>query len=236
MQGKTYTYHYDAQIQKFSAQVMRAVSGFIVKDGVERNGEIKSERIPVSYGSPDRIVAAITSSNRKFVNHRVPMIGVFLTTIASNESVKKNPFHKESVPYRDSVGNQRTAERGVGPSLTLGYEVSIYASSTSQLMEILEQFILVFHNGITVQKSNDPHDPNFRANLRLADINTEVSYPVGAQRRVMAATLNFELGIVLSYPKNINGGAILEFEMNIDQQEPEDSLNETDPVDETEGV
>lgn len=233
MQGNTYTYHYDAQIQKFSAQAMRAISGFTVKDGVERDGTIRTERIPVSYGSPDRIIAAITSSDRKFVNHRVPMFGIFLTTIMNNEVTKKNPFHKEAIPYKDSTGEQKTTVRGVGPSLSLGYEVSIYASSTSQLMEILEQFILVFNSGISIQKNNDPLDPNHRAMLRLADINTEVSYPVGAQRRVMAATLNLELDIVLSYPKDINGGIVEQVQMEVDQATPED-LNETDPVEEDE--
>lgn len=194
-----YDYKHDDQIEKFTLQVTRALSGFQVR--ADSDGNL--QRVPVAFGAPERIVAAINSNDDKFTNYSIPMMGVMISNFDINPDRMATSHHNEALTFRDETGTHKQLNRTVGVPLELAYEVAVYASSISQLLEIVEQVSLTFYDGVTIQKSNDITDSNYRAKLRLNGIGSNITYPVGTGRNLSSVSLSFTLNIMLSYPKAI---------------------------------
>ena len=72
---------YENQIERYLSQVIRAFSTFTVKDGVVRNGQQYEEKVPVMFGSPSRVVAAILNKDTEYKNVKVPLMAVNLASI-----------------------------------------------------------------------------------------------------------------------------------------------------------
>ena len=194
-----YDYNHDDQIEKFTLQVTRAMSGFQVR--ADNQGGL--QRVSVAFGAPERIVAAINSNDDKFTNYTVPMMGLMLTSMDINPDRMTTSHFSEALTFRDDLGDHKQLNRTVGVPIELSYEVAVYASSISQLLELVEQISLTLYDGITVQKSNDITDSNYRAKLRLSGISSGISYPVGTGRNLATVNLNLVLNIMLSYPQSV---------------------------------
>lgn len=229
MATRLYPHLYGEQIETYTGQVMRALSGFQVVDaGVTRNGQSPQlERVPVAFGAMDRIIAAILNKDKKeFVNHKLPMIGVALSNISIDQEVAPSRRHIQSTVYKDDQGTYNQVDRKPGPGLILTYEANVLASSMLQLFEIIEQMMLAFHNDITIQKSNDIFDENYRSTLVMQDLTSDVTYPVGTQQRMVAMTVSFEMNVRLSYPRGFNTDYVNTITANIYDEESDNLVEE----------
>lgn len=222
-----YNYNHDYQIEKYTLQVTRAMSGFQVKADLQGN----LKRVPVAFGAPERIVAAINSKEDKFTNYSVPMMGIMLTSFDMNPDRMYSSHHSDALTYRNELNEHKQLNRTVGVPIELSYEVAVYASSITQLLELVEQISLTFYDGITIQKSNDITDSNYRSKLRLAGIGSNISYPVGMGRNLASVTLSLTMNTMLSYPKSIVDTYIQQVELSTGLEGGE--LVEVDVVDES---
>lgn len=195
------TEYYNNQIERYLSQIIRAFSIFTVSDGVVRDGLTHTEKVPVIFGSPSRVVAAIVSGDAKFRNVKVPIMSVNLTGISLDDEAKLNRYHQNEMTYRDSAdGVMKNVKRTTGCALRLEIDLNIYASSVSQLMEIFERVALTFNPEVVIQKSTDVFDSDYITAIRLEGISNNITSPLGANNRVAELALQFSIPVRLSYP------------------------------------
>jgi hypothetical protein len=210
-----YPYRNGEQFKKYIGQFMRVFSGFQVKDGVARGGEVRTKRVPVVYGSMSRVVANVLTKKSRFVAASVPVLAVNMTGIQVDQENKPNPYHTDKVS-KHMIGSNDTLERKLGPAFILPMDVSIYASSTTELFEILEQILLIFNPRVTIQVDTDAHNADYITDITLVGIQPEIQTPLSTQKEVIMLTLNFEVPVRLRYPHGIDtDSVILEITNNI---------------------
>lgn len=207
-----YTYQNDSQVEKYISQFMRAMSGFQVKETYEG---LEFRKVPVRYGSMDRIVASVLQGRDSMSNNPVPMMAVHLEGIEKDEDRKVSHHHRDIVAYRKDSGEVASSERIAGPALTLNLELAVYASSTTQLFEIVEQLLLIFNPRITIQTDNDVFNSDYISEIELTSINTDTQYPLGTDHRVVMQTFGFRVPVRLRYPYTVDGNVIETVKANI---------------------
>ena len=191
---------HERQIERYLSQIIRAFSNFYVHDGVVRDGEVHSEKVPVIYGSPSRVVAAFLSDKDEFRNVKVPIMAVNMTSIELDDEAQLNPYHENEFSYVSvNDGERKNIRRISGKSLRLGIDLHIYGSSVQELMQIFENVVLTFNPEVVIQKSSDFLDQDYITSIRLEGINNEISNPLGEDSRVAEMTLNFTVPVTLSY-------------------------------------
>jgi len=219
MSNALYPYRYDAQIEKYIQQFMRALSGFQVQDGVDRDndGSFHTERVPVVYGNMSRIVASILNKRETFPNTKLPMIAANMTGFEQRPEGKKSHFHVDSLSNAqlNLPDGTSSVHRIIGPPYNLTMEVNIYASSTSELFAIVEQILLVFNPRLTIRLSTDGYDPNYITEIILNSIQPEIQYPMGTESRTVMMGMDFTVPVRLSYPKGLSDGIINEIHSRI---------------------
>ena len=208
-----YPFRSDQQVERYIAQFMRVFSGFQVRDGVERNGERKLERVPIVYGNMSRIVASVLQKRGTFQNNRIPIMAANLRALELDPQRKKSHHHVDSV-----VMNGKGTDRIIGPALNLQMELSLYCSSTEQLFQLLEQILLNFNPRVTIQVDNNVLNSDFITEIELLSIDPEIQYPMGTEQQLVMLTLQFNVPVRLRYPMDMDGPLIKEIHLNIFQE------------------
>lgn len=223
------------QIERYLSQVIRAFRGFTVKDGVQRNGEDHVENVPVLFGTPSRIVAAIMSSHESFRNVKLPLMAVNMTGLALDEESTLNRYHEGEVGFKRKDGETEIIRRLTGPALRMEITLSIYASSVSQLMELFEKIMLTFNTEVKIQKGNDIRDQDYITAIKLESVQSEIESPLGERTRSARMAMNFTVPIRLSYPVLL-GEAIDQIVLDVKtaDTEPETTIIELGEVPEDE--
>lgn len=217
---------YDNQIERYLSQIIRAFSGFTVKDGVARDGSVYEEKVPVIFGSPSRVVAAMLSNDEKFRNVKVPMMAVGMTGLEPDDESRLNPYHETELGYKRASDNTAVHVRRIaGVPLRINVDLNIYASSVTQLMEMFEKIVLTFHPEVTIQKSTNVIDPDYITSIKLEGISNEISRPLGNSHRTVEMALQFSAPIRLSYPLK-ESDPIDEIRLRVYDEPPMDMISD----------
>ena len=202
MTNKTeYPYLESRQFERYLSQFIRVFSGFQTQDGIERNGTRQLKRVPVVYGNMSRITAHMLKKGDKYLNQKIPIIGVNLEGIEVNVEARRNSRHVEEFStYKSNPTNPRNIERLIGPPFILSLSVSIYASSTVELFDIVEQILLIFNPRITITVDSKALNADHITEIELTGINSELQYPLGMDQQVVVYSLVFQVPVRLRYP------------------------------------
>lgn len=196
-----YPYRKTDQISKYILQILRVFSGFQVQDGVVRNGTIKTKRVPVTYGGMSRIVASLISKGDYLTNNSIPIMAVNVTGLELDPNNKRT--HRQADQRVVNKGSDlpvKVVNRLSGVPLILNFELSIYASSITEMYELLEQILLIFNPRVVIQKSTDIVDSEYITDVTLEAISNDIQYPMGTDSRLVMQTLSFSAPIRISYP------------------------------------
>ena len=199
-------FYYDAQIRRYLLQFCNIFVGLQVQTGKGTCDEPEFMTVPIMVGSRDRVVAAIQAGNTQNKPFTLPALAATMSGL-------------ELAPQRKGVGvvDRRVflPEGGVYPTdLTtvvrvmpipylMSVELSIYASNTQQLHQILEQVLMLFNPVLQIQTTDSAFDWTKITSVELTSINNEENYPPGGDRRVLTWTLSFEVPIHLSAPMDL---------------------------------
>lgn len=205
-----YPYRYNRQFERYLSQFKRVLSGFQVRDGVERDGKVHTRRVKVVYGSMSRIVASVLNKREGFTNQTLPIIGMHLSGIEKDTQNKKNFHHIDAVPYTDAQGDKKSYQRLMGPAFNLNVSVDIYASSHEEIFSILEQILLIFNPRVTIQVDNSVFNSDYLTEISLESISNDVTHPLGTETQVVSQNLSFRLPVRLAYPMDLDAGVIKE--------------------------
>lgn len=205
---------YDGQIRRYIGQTIRAFSNFVVKynDGTLR-------RIPVMYGDPDKQAASIIRQNSENAVSSVPRIAVYVTALALDRDRLSDATHVGKVHVRERAvdnsdpdnpvytgaqGKNYTIERLMPTPFNLTMKVDIWAASTDQKLQILEQVLVLFNPSLEIQTSDNYVDWTSLSVLELTNISwSSRTIPVGVQDQIDIASLTLETPIWLSPPVKV---------------------------------
>ena len=82
----------------------------------------------------------------------------------------------------------------------MSMELSVYASNTLQMHQILEQILILFDPILQIQTNDKPFDWSRLTYVELTGINNEENYPSGSEKRIITWSFNFMIPIWLSPP------------------------------------
>ncbi len=202
---------YDGQIRRYLTQTIRFFSNFAVKydDGT-------LHRIPVAYGDADRQVATIMRQNSENVINSVPRISVYVkelkldrdrmadATYTGTLQFRNREIDPDTNSYTSSQGRTYSVERIMPTPFKLSMNVDIWASSTDQKLQILEQILVFFNPSVELQTNDNYVDWTSLSVLNLDDITwSSKQVPVGTNLTIDVATLVVDTPIWISAPAKV---------------------------------
>lgn len=201
-------FFYSGQMRRYISQTIRFFSNFVVQYG---DGSL--HQIPVVYGDADRQSATIMHQNSENVVNSVPRISVYITdlkldrdrladaTYVGKLNVRERGMDPSTGSYNSTNGRNYTVERIMPTPFTLKMKVDIWASSTDQKLQILEQILIFFNPSVEFQTSSNYVDWTSLTVVNLDDINwSSRTVPVGTNLTIDIATLTLSMPIWLSPP------------------------------------
>ena len=199
-------YYYTKQIKKFITQFCNIFTGLEVRTGLGKNGEApRVIKVPIRYGSSDRVVSSISAHNTQNATITLPMTSAYLTGIEMTPERRKGVgmvtnttiVENNGQPYPNNI---KVLKRYMPIPYNLSLQLSIYASSTDEMFQILEQILLIFDPFVQIQKSDEAYDWTKLTSVELIGINNEENYPMAQEKRVIQWSLDFVVPIWISPP------------------------------------
>jgi hypothetical protein len=208
-------YFYDGQIRRYVLQTIRALSNFAV-----RYGDGTLVRVPVMYGDMDRQVATILSQNSENIINSCPRIAVYVTQLTlDREQLRDSTYvgkvhirerdtdidpYTGNLIYNTNQGRNYTVERGMPVPYKLSMKADIWAASTEQKLQILEQILILFTPSLEIQTTDNYIDWTSLSILNLSDVIwSSKTLPVGTELPIDVATLMLDAPIWISAPAKV---------------------------------
>lgn len=200
-------YFYDAQLRAYMLQFATIFQGLQVQTGKGECGEAQMISVPCVIGTKDRVVAAIFAGNTQNRVFSLPTMAIHLQSLSvapERRKVQAYIDQRVTMPVGGVFPDDLTVvKRAMPVPYNCTMELTIYASNTQQMHQILEQILVLFNPDIQIQKSDAPFDWTKLSKVELTDISNEENYPSANERRVNIWTLTFEMPIFLSIPMGV---------------------------------
>ena len=204
-------YYYQGQLRKYMLQFCNIFVGLKVETGKGECGEPEFITVPIRIGSKDRVVAAIEAGNTQNKPFSLPSMAAAMTALRLSPNRKgTNVTDKRSYLPEGGVWptDIRTVTRIMPIPFIMEMELSIYASNTQQLHQMLEQILMLFDPTLQIQTNDSATDWTQITLVELTDINNEENYPAGADRRVINWTFKFSIPIYISAPMDVKDDVV----------------------------
>lgn len=199
-------YFYENQIKSYLLQFCNIFAGLKVKTGKGESGQPEFITVPITIGSRDRVVAAIQAGNTQNKPFSLPIMAAYMSNISLSPTrkgigvVDKRVYLPAGGIYPDDL---RTVTRVMPVPYMMTTQLSIYASNTDQMMQILEQLLVLFDPVLQIQTSDSAFDWTKITTVELVGITNEENYPSGIDKRVIQWSLDFEVPIYISVPIDV---------------------------------
>lgn len=216
-----FDYYYGEQIKNYIAQFAEVFSEMYVRSGKnDFNSENNYIRIPIMYGSPDKVVAAIKSENTQNKMVRVPMFSIKFDGIGlqmDRMTGTNTEFRQTVLPLGGDIKTDLKVIHRMRPlTYNIEFSVSAYTSNSDQMFQIMEQILLLFDPMLQFQTSDKAKDWTKIIDAELTGVTLDDNRSPENDGRVLVSTYNFEVRGYLSAPANIKKNAIKSIMMRID--------------------
>lgn len=206
------SYFYNQQIRSYLLQFCAVFSGLTVKTGKGENGQIDIIQVPIVVGSKDRVTAAIMAGNTHNKLYTLPQMSAYITGFDLAPERRKGVGVIDSRSYLPQGAvfpdDLAVVKRLMPIPYNMQIELSIYASNTEQMFQMLEQLLVLFDPILQIQTSDAAFDWTKITNIELTGISNEENYPSGTDRRMIVWTLTFVLPIYLSMPLDVKNEVV----------------------------
>lgn len=197
-------YFFQSQLRQYLLQFVSIFYGLQVETGKGECGETQMITVPVVVGNKDRVVAALMAGNTQNRMFSLPTMSAYLQNLTLAPERRRAPGMLDQRVTMKTGGifpDDLTVVKRVMPvPYNATMELTIYASNTQQMHQILEQLLVLFNPDIQIQKSDGEFDWTRITKVELTDIANEENYPASTERRMVVWTLTFEVPIYLSIP------------------------------------
>jgi hypothetical protein len=198
---------YQAQLRQYLLQFVSIFYGLQVQTGKGECDEEQYITVPVVIANKDRVVAAIMAGNTQNKMFSLPAMAAYLQGLSLAPERRRNPGLMDQRVTMKTGGvfpdDLTVVKRAMPIPYNAQIELSIYASNTQQMHQILEQILVLFNPDLQIQKSDGEFDWTRITKVELTDIANEENYPSATDRRMVVWTLTFEVPIYLSIPMGV---------------------------------
>lgn len=213
-------FYYGAQIKRYIIEFMAIFSGLKVSIGKnDNNSQTNLIEVPITYGSKDRVVAAILAENTQNKMIRVPTMATNISEFNMAPELMKGQGQKQKkvrLPLGETLPDGlKTVELMVPIPYTMKMNLAIIASNTDQNLQILEQIMQLFNPVLQIQTSDEYMDWTKITTVTMEAIVLPEEYPAGNTKRLITSEFTFSLPIYLSPPANIRTDFIKRFKLGI---------------------
>jgi hypothetical protein len=199
-------YYYEGQLRSYLLQFCNIFAGLRVATGKGECEEKEYISVPIMVGSKDRVVAAIQAGNTQNRPFSLPMMAANITALSISQTrkgvgtVDRRVFLPPGGVYPDDL---KTSVRVMPIPYVMDVDLTLYASNTQQLHQMLEQILMLFDPVLQVQTSDSAFDWTKITGVELVGISNEENYPAGADKRILQWSLSFSMPIYISAPADI---------------------------------
>lgn len=206
-------YFYDQQIRRYILQFIRVFADLQFSE--TRGGAVVTERIPIMYGDPSRMVASILRENSENTVMPSPMMSAWMRGIEMDSARRRDPMfvdtknvvernHSGDGGYGTEAGNMYTINRFMPVPYKLQLQLDIWTTNTTTKHQIAEQILVWFNDALVLQQNDNPMDWTSIFELKLTNIDwTSRSIPQGTVSERDIASLQFEADIWLNPPAQL---------------------------------
>lgn len=215
-------FYHGEQTRNYILQFMTIFSGLQVSTG--KNDYNSNEQnliyVPVRYGSRDKVVESILSSQTSNKPIRVPVIAAKMTGIELAPDLRKGmnqEYSRTYLPRGESFPDGAKVITQMQPNpCRLFMEVSIFTSNLKNKNEIMEQILMLFNPMLDIFTSDDFEDHYKISKVELVDMNIEEDYPSGTDISYYIDTLNFAVDAYYRAPINLKKKYIKAIKLRLD--------------------
>lgn len=212
----TQMFFYSEQIRRFLLQFIRVFSNFQVEYGKDADNNVTLLTVPVKYGDSSRMVSNIIRDNSENKIIPTPMISCYITdleysrdriqspTFIDKRSVRMRKIDPDTGAYTTEQGNTFSIERHMPVPYDVTMSVDIWTSNTTQKLQLIEQFLVLFNPSVELQSTDNYFDWGSLSLIELTNIQwTSRNIPVGTEDDIDIASLRFKMPIWLSPPAKL---------------------------------
>jgi hypothetical protein len=201
-------YWYDQQIKRWTTQFMAIFQGLQVQVGKWNTEDEQLITVPIHYGSPDRVVAALIANNTQNQPLRLPVMAAQIATI----NIAKDRMHGTGVQRREAyvpVGGLipndiRVIHQRMPVPYDLEMKLGICVSNTDQHLQIIEQILPLFDPQLQIQSSDAPFDLTRLTSVEITNGPVfEQNTLLTTDTRIIQSILSFKMPIWISIPADI---------------------------------
>lgn len=199
-------YFYEGQLRSYLLQFCNIFTGLQVQTGKGECDEPEFITVPITVGSKDRVVAAIQAGNTQNKPFSLPIMAASISNLSLSPNRKGiGTVDRRVYLPRGGVYPQdlKTAVRVMPIPYIMTVELSMYASNTQQMHQMLEQTLMLFDPTLQIQTSDSAFDWTKITTVQLTGISNEENYPPGGDRRIIQWSLSFDIPIYISAPVDI---------------------------------
>ncbi len=205
-------YYYDGQIRSYLLSFISVFHGLQVQTGVGSCGVTELISVPIVLGNKDRVVAALLTGNTTNRTFSLPTMAVHMTGLDPDDQRRRIPGMLDQRVTMRAGGvfpdDLTVVKRAMPVPFNMTLELSVYASNTQQLHQILEQVLVLFNPDLQIQRSDGPFDWTRITSVKLDSIANEENYPTGTERRLIVWTLTFTMAIWLGLPIGVKNDLV----------------------------
>lgn len=206
-------YYYDAQFKRYITQFMAIFAGMQVMVGASTTLPSRLIKVPIAYGSRDRVVSWIKSSQTQSQPLRIPAFSAFLRNVQLAPELRKGVGQTRRQIVARNNGrafpeNLEVVKQLMPVPYKMTFELCTLTSNDDQHFQIQEQIMMLFDPQLQIQTSDDPLDWTQITTVTLQGINWEENFPAGADKRITMSVLSFEVVAYLSGPAEFKNNYI----------------------------
>lgn len=201
-------YFYDKQVENYVLQFMAIFGGLQVQLGKYGSEDPQFITVPIYYGQPDRVVAAILAENVQNKPIRLPAMSAFIKGFNFAADKVHGLGQERRVTYTPVGGlvpNDTVVVHQLMPvPYDMDIELTIVSSNTDQQWQILEQIMPLFTPQLEIQTGDSPLDPSRINQVTLtAGPNMDNPNPIGTDKRILQCSMHFTVSIQISVPAQV---------------------------------
>lgn len=216
-----FDYYYGEQIKIYISQFAQVFAEMYVRGGSNPlNKSNNYIRIPIIYGSPDKVVAAIKNENTQNKLVRVPLFSIKLESISimlDRKSGTNTEYRKTVLPLGGDIKTDlKVLQRTKALPYNLTFSVAAYTSNSDQMFQIIEQILILFDPFLQFQTSDSYGDWTKIQDAELTSVNLDDNRSPENDGRILMTTFTFDVRAYMAPPANIKKNAITSIRLRID--------------------
>jgi hypothetical protein len=214
-------FYHGEQTYNYILQFMAIFSGIQVSVGKsDLNPDGGLIYVPVRYGSTDKVVEWILSSQTSAKAIRVPVMAAKVRTVDLAPELRKGMrtnTRDVSLPRGGALPDDLQVVKQMQPNpCKLGIELAVFNSNTKNRFEVLEQILMLFDPDINFYISDDYHDLYKIQRVELMSMSLDEDYPQGQTSSMMIDTYQFNIYAAYRAPADLKETYVKSIMMRLD--------------------